>query len=75
MIGITHRSRDFIFLMNASPNASPERNITERKENHENSKSTCFRPYSPQSRHECMDREELVRCVSVVVYLGTMVIR
>jgi hypothetical protein len=59
MIGITHRSRDFILLMNASPNASPERNKTEHKENHENSKAACFQSYSPQSRHECMDGEEL----------------
>jgi hypothetical protein len=65
-VGITHRSRDFVMLVNASPDANPERNETEYKENHANGKAACFQSYSPQSRHERVDGEKLVKSVSVV---------
>jgi hypothetical protein len=63
---MTHRSGDFITLVSARANASPERNKSEYKEDHENSKAACFHSYSPQCRHECVDSENLVGCVSVV---------
>jgi hypothetical protein len=63
---MTHRSRDFVMLVDASPNANPERDKTENKENHANSKAACFQSHSPQSGHECVNGEKLVRCVSVV---------
>lgn len=59
---ITHRSRDFVMLVDARPNANPERDKTEYKGNHENSKAACFQSYLPQSGHECVDGEKLVRC-------------
>jgi hypothetical protein len=64
---MTYRSRDFVMLVNASPNANPECDKTEYKENHANSKAACFQSYSPQSGHECVHGEKLVRCVSIVV--------
>ena len=63
---ITHRSGDFIMLVDGRPNANPERNITEYEENHASSKAACFRSYPPQSGYECVDGEKLIRCVSVI---------
>jgi hypothetical protein len=60
-MGITHRCRDFIILMNASADANPESNKTEYKEDHKDSEAACFQSYSPQSGHECVDGENLVR--------------
>jgi hypothetical protein len=61
-VGMTHGSRDLEIFEGASANADPERTKAEYRENQANSKAACFRSYSPQCRHECVDGKNLVRC-------------
>ena len=58
---ITHRCRGFIMLVNASANTNPERAKNGYENNQEKSKAASFQPYSPQSRHECVNGKNLVR--------------
>jgi hypothetical protein len=58
---MTNGSRGSIILMSASTNASGERTIGAYKANQGDSQAACFQSYSPQSGHECVDRENLVK--------------
>ena len=60
-VEISHRCRGFIMLVNASANANPERVKSDYEGNQEKAKAASFQSYSPQSRHECVDGENLVR--------------
>ena len=57
----THRCRGFIMLVNSRANANPEHDKNGYEDNQEKRKATSFQSYSPQSRHECMNGENLVR--------------
>ena len=48
-------------LVNASANANPERHKNGYEDNQAKSKAASFQPYSPQSHHECVNGENLVR--------------
>ena len=58
---ITHRCRGFIMLVNARANANPERVKSDYEGNQAKTKAASFQTYSPQSRHECVKGENLVR--------------
>jgi hypothetical protein len=58
---MTDRSRACIVLVNASTNANGKRTIGAYKANQASSKASCSQSYSPQSGHECVDGENLVR--------------
>ena len=58
---MTHRCRDFIMLVNACANSDPERDKNGYEDNKAKSKAASFQPYTPQSRHECVHGENLVR--------------
>jgi len=60
-VEITHRCRGFIILVNARANANPECDKNGYEDNQAKSKAASFQPYSPQSRHECVNGENLVR--------------
>ena len=60
-VEITHRCRGFIILMSPRANASPECDKNSYEDNEEKSKAASFQSYSPQSRHECVNGENLVR--------------
>jgi hypothetical protein len=59
-VEMTNGSRGSIILVSASTNASGERTIGAYKANQGNSQAACSHSYSPQSGHECVDRENLV---------------
>ena len=63
--GLSHRCRHFIILVNANADANPERNENASDTDHETSKAECVKPYTPQSRHECVDRKDLVRYAAI----------
>jgi len=48
-------------LVNASAKANPERNKNGYDDNQAKSKAASFQSYSPQSRRECVNGENLVR--------------
>ena len=60
-VAITHRCRGFIILVNAGANASPECDKNSYEDNQAKSKAASFQSYSPQSRYECVNGENLVR--------------
>jgi len=64
---MTDRSRGCIVLVNASTNASGERTIGAYKANQANRKAACFQSYSPQSGHECVDSENLVKMYIILL--------
>ena len=52
-------------LVNARANANPERVKSDYEGNQAKTKAASFQAYSPQSRHECVNGENLVRrCIS-----------
>ena len=62
---MTHRSRDIVIPVSASANANQESNKTEYQEYEAYSQASCFCSYSPHGSDECVDGENLVRCISV----------
>ena len=60
-VEITHRCRDFVMLVSARANGNPECDKNGYEDNQEKSKPAGFQSYSPQSRHECVNGENLVR--------------
>src|SRR6266850_5076219 len=61
LVEMTDWSRACIILVNASTNASRKRTIGAYKANQANRKASCFQSYSPQSGHECVNGENLVK--------------
>jgi hypothetical protein len=60
-VEMTDRSRGSVILVNASTNSSGERAIGAYKADQANSKAACSQAHSPQSGHECVDGENLVK--------------
>ena len=58
---MTDWSRACIILMKASAHACRKRTVCAYKANQADRKASCFQSYSPQSRHECVDCENLVQ--------------
>ena len=55
----THRCRGFIMLVNPRANPNPERDKNGHEANQAKGEATSFQSYPPQSRHECVNGENL----------------
>ena len=57
----THRCGRFIMLVKSRAKANPEHDKNGYEDNQEKREAASFQSYSPQSRHECVNGENLVR--------------